>query len=653
MMESNSIGYLTNLLNSIKEKHLVLFVGSGISIYPPANLPAGGMVTKLLKRKLQELDCFDRYKNKSNYLHHIWEEPFGPSFEAILELAPDKNKVLKFLRELCFNCNPNNIHLFIAELFRKELIQVVITTNYDRCIEKAYKQLTNMELPTIYLENHYKNQKLHSSLPFLFKIHGSIEGPEQEIIFSLYQEGQELVGWKKELLKQIISGKEILFLGYSGYDFDICPMLAKSTSEVLINKCYWSIRENEKTPGYKKIGKRISPEGKRLLSRFQGELFGDTNILLSDISTNFQSSLDYPYSPIELTSDKQERLLQEQERQVEQLFKDIFFDKEENHIWFIKLLNKMGVGRDALQQCFYLLNKWRTYRNTINEEKLSILQKEAGQALFHIGKYEKASKWFKEAEGTARKTRAQFSSIFNLRMDFIEAIRCQRKYFTCALALIQAKLWLLFYEFGESPKELFPSKAVLFQREAQLIQAFYPKVEASKIRFVMKILEPLLVSRFEKAKNCYAGYGDLFGVRDIEYRLYKLGLHNGRESKSKRTMGREDIGSELTIGYERVGYAIGKINNLREQAKKLLNSNNFSGAERLIKSSISLAEEIGDFPGCAKGYKIFSKALQGQNRNEEAKEALTKAYYYLQELEVKYVDRPTKLDNILEKITFD
>ena len=126
MMESNSIGYLTNLLNSIKKKRLVLFVGSGISIYPPANLPAGGMVTKLLKIKLQELDCFDRYKNKSNYLHHIWEEPYGPSFEAILELAPDKNKVLKFLRELYFNCNPNNIHLFIAELLRKELIQVVM-----------------------------------------------------------------------------------------------------------------------------------------------------------------------------------------------------------------------------------------------------------------------------------------------------------------------------------------------------------------------------------------------------------------------------------------------------------------------------------------------------------------------------------------------
>ncbi|MFZ2070348.1 MAG: hypothetical protein WAV32_01830 [Halobacteriota archaeon] len=37
----------------------------------------------------------------------------------------------------------------------------------------------------------------------------------------------------------------------------------------------------------------------------------------------------------------------------------------------------------------------------------------------------------------------------------------------------------------------------------------------------------------------------------------------------------------------------------------------------------------------------------------EAKEALTKAYYYLHEFEVKYVDGPAKLDNILEKITFD
>lgn len=94
----------------------------------------------------------------------------------------------------------------------------------------------------------------------------------------------------------------------------------------------------------------------------------------------------------------------------------------------------------------------------------------------------------------------------------------------------------------------------------------------------MNILEPLLVSRFGKAKNCYVGYGDLFGVMDIEYRLYKLGLHDGRESKSKLTKEREtnDIELELTIGYERVGYAIVRINNLREQAKKLVNLNDFS-----------------------------------------------------------------------------
>lgn len=81
----------------------------------------------------------------------------------------------------------------------------------------------------------------------------------------------------------------------------------------------------------------------------------------------------------------------------------------------------------------------------------------------------------------------------------------------------------------------------------------------------------------------------MFGVRDIEYRLYKLGLHNGRESKSKLTKERaaEDIGLELTIGYERVGYAIGGINNSREQAKKLLDLNDFSRAEMLIKNMLT------------------------------------------------------------------
>lgn len=86
------------------------------------------------------------------------------------------------------------------------------------------------------------------------------------------------------------------------------------------------------------------------------------------------------------------------------------------------------------------------------------------------------------------------------------------------------------------------------------IAVFYA-ITITGLRFVMNILEAsLLVSRFGKAKNCYAGYGDLFGVMDSEYRLYKLGLHDGRESKSKLTKEREtkDIELELTIGYERV-----------------------------------------------------------------------------------------------------
>jgi hypothetical protein len=112
-------------------------------------------------------------------------------------------------------------------------------------------------------------------------------------------------------------------------------------------------------------------------------------------------------------------------------------------------------------------------------------------------------------------------------------------------------------------------------------------------------------------------------------------------------------GSELDVAYTRVGYAVGTINTLRDQAKKAINKKDFSLAEKMIKDSISLADEIGDRPGCAKGYRILNEAQRCQGNENEAKKSIVKAFDYLLDLEIKGIHKPKKLKAILDKITFE
>lgn len=402
---------IDSLIESMNDHRLILFVGSAISKFLPTNFPPGETIANAVKHELQSLDCRQRYDNQ-NYLKRIWKDV---SFEGLLDLPDDKKKVLQLIyRLLGSSCQPNSIHFLIAELLDKNKISAIITPNYDVAIEKAYEDHTDgKKLPIIYQKNQYENiarengkQNLYNSpSSLLFKIHSSIDAPPEEIIYSLSQEGQELPSWKKKLLKKLLTDKDILFLGYSGYDFDICPWLFIE-ADIPINKIYWSVDGENK----------LSTEAKGLLKKYRSELLlGDMRILFSNLCEDERLKSDINYSYYPPKDPKDENI--NQWKLVADAFGKIFNDEVENQIWLIKALNKMGVGRDAVQQCIFLLNREKTCKD---ENRLSIIEREMGQALFHIGKYKQATEWFK----TSGKSSKNFHSFFNSRIHSMEAVRC-------------------------------------------------------------------------------------------------------------------------------------------------------------------------------------------------------------------------------------
>ena len=605
---------IDSLIESMNDHRLILFVGSAISKFLPTNFPSGETIANAVKHELQSLDCLQRYDHQ-NYLERIWSDV---SFEGLLDLPDDKKKVLQLIyRLLGSNCQPNSIHFFIAELLDKNKISAIITPNYDIAIEKAYEDHTNgRKLPIIYQQKEKSNVYNLPSL-LLFKIHGSIDAPPKEIIYSLSQEGQELPSWKKELLKNLLIVKDILYLGYSGYDFDICPWLFRE-ADIPINKIYWSVDDENK----------LSPEAKGLLKKYRSELLlGDMRILFSNLCKDerLKSDINYFYYPPKDPRDENIN----QWKLVEDAFGKIFNDEVENQIWLIKALNKMGVGRDAIQQCISLLNREKTSKD---ENRLSIIEREMGQALFHFGKYKQATEWFK----TSGKSSKNVHSFFNSRIHSMEAVRCQGKLLTFGSILLFTTsvfiaLWLPLTLFRKETLEKFDS-AGLWQRWGQLCTKikFFPKKR--------KITDFFL----KRAEYKYKRHGDFHGERDVSYRMIQTGVP---EEEFKR-------GSELADAYTRVGYAIGTINTRRDQAKKAIDKKDFSLAEKLINESIDLAEKIGDIPGCVKGYRILNEAQRCQGNENGAKKSIVKAYDNLLDLEITGIHKPKKIKAILDKITF-
>src|SRR5581483_12022238 len=98
-------------------------------------------------------------------------------------------------------------------------ISAIITPNYDQAIDDCFRQKQDILFSDACCKRFNKNPRGG----ILFKIHGSINHPKS-MIYTIEQE-KRLSLSKTETLQNILKDKILIVIGYSGRDFDICPLI--------------------------------------------------------------------------------------------------------------------------------------------------------------------------------------------------------------------------------------------------------------------------------------------------------------------------------------------------------------------------------------------------------------------------------------------
>ncbi|MEX0019984.1 SIR2 family protein, partial [Clostridium butyricum] len=199
------------LIEKIKLNQIVPYVGAGMSMLFDGVYPSWGEFLNCTfeefgdpaeKEKFDELN----YEDKADFLYDdMGKLTFANNLKKTFGEEHLERDVSDFINK--------SIYL-LPIIFEKSL---VITTNYDKVIEKIYGLYNNLLLPVAH-PGHFEalNVALRDNKLLLYKIHGDISEPIDSIILTKAQYETAYNNLKlTEALKQIYTSKSMLFLGCS------------------------------------------------------------------------------------------------------------------------------------------------------------------------------------------------------------------------------------------------------------------------------------------------------------------------------------------------------------------------------------------------------------------------------------------------------
>jgi hypothetical protein len=145
---------------------------------------------------------------------------------------------------VCEKAQFNHNHAAIARLLSSDTAAACITTNYDNGIESAFPTLE------VYVYPNFPSQEIFAGVPSLLKIHGDV------ITNSYIATLPEMFTARHDYLRELLSHKKVLVVGYSGYgDLDIAPCLEDlaRTARTTFVWCFNS-KQPSRIPSYAQYG---------------------------------------------------------------------------------------------------------------------------------------------------------------------------------------------------------------------------------------------------------------------------------------------------------------------------------------------------------------------------------------------------------------
>ncbi|MEP7365882.1 MAG: tetratricopeptide repeat protein [Acidobacteriota bacterium] len=209
------------------EGRLVIFVGAGVSSIPPTCLPSwwamNQAVTASLRDRVAELVGPLRAQVLAEAITQRQEaNRFPPEYQAEVIVGRLRDSYFNVLQ--CLDSEiPNDVHLGIAALSKAHRVAAVVTTNFDRALEAAFREL---HVPFEVWSNPAEFKALADRLDKLgtsvvpcpiIKLHGSAENPAT-LVDTLSQRKRGFAPAVAVCVRQLLRHAHWLFLGYSGAD---------------------------------------------------------------------------------------------------------------------------------------------------------------------------------------------------------------------------------------------------------------------------------------------------------------------------------------------------------------------------------------------------------------------------------------------------
>jgi tetratricopeptide (TPR) repeat protein len=227
-----------DILNFMKSSNCVFFVGSAISMKEPSCLPDGNT----LKRLVIESLCIDVEYLESLFQDYFstsrWDKTINKLAQSMHELMPEvifqiaedilggyAVKSLKFFELASHNFNHRFLSYYLKNNRELGNKSIIITTNFDYLLEKAMQDL-DLEESKDFIIHTTNDDFLITPTKYIdiFKLHGSIQD-ETSVITTLRGIGLKLPDKKAIVLKSVLENYPVFFVGYSGLDLDIYPVI--------------------------------------------------------------------------------------------------------------------------------------------------------------------------------------------------------------------------------------------------------------------------------------------------------------------------------------------------------------------------------------------------------------------------------------------
>jgi tetratricopeptide (TPR) repeat protein len=211
------------------ENGLVLFCGAGVSTVPPTCLPSwwqmNEQVVRALSRQIEQFCGEERAADLAKQINARRDNRrFPPEFQAEIISTHYGASYFKVL-ECLDGDEPNVVHLAIAALAKSGHVRAIVTSNFDRLLEIAFKKL-DVPLDVHFQARHFETlakeceeSSLGQPRCQLLKLHGSVDD-HHTLVDTL---AQRMRGFSPDIctcLRYLLRNHYWVFLGYSGGDLE-------------------------------------------------------------------------------------------------------------------------------------------------------------------------------------------------------------------------------------------------------------------------------------------------------------------------------------------------------------------------------------------------------------------------------------------------